>query len=296
MTKVDKPRIHAELREILLCEADHLTITASQGIAESFIGFPLGDASRFADADRSQIDLSRFAATELLETCFDYAFTPSILTGHDDSLVQDLQVFINGLPQSNAEGFVYDFMTDKGVCRTVAAAALARFHLDNGFDLSAREVALLANMTDGAIRNALADKGDNSLRAMPGTKNPIMIEHAEALRWLQGRRGFVPTPARLGDDRFLADAIRSTRSAKDLGTLIQRMAWAKFRSPADASKALGWTAEQFQAWIDGKQAFDETDTVSLAEAFGIDVPLFVGKTLEITLRRDRIASAEKEGR
>jgi hypothetical protein len=136
------------------------------------------------------------------------------------------------------------------------------------------------------VRNAVAQKGEGGLRAIPGTKNPVMVEHAEALRWLHGRRGFVPTPEDLTDDRFLTTQISNLQSSRELGKLLGRLQWAAFKSPENAPKALGWTEEKLTSWLDGTQVFSAEDAVHLAKAIGLDVPLFVGKAQEVTLRRD----------
>ena len=291
MTRIDKKRIRDELRKVLLIQADHLAITASEAVARNFIGLPLGEGDYYySEMDNPPIDLERFHATYLLETCHDYAFTPSVLTGHDDSLVQDLQIFALGMPPCDAGGVIHDFLTDRGVCKTVAAASLARFKLDEGDDLTSHEVGLLANVTDGAVRNALSNKSEGGLRAIPGSKNPIMIENAEALRWLLGRRGFMPTPESISDDRFLEERIKHVRSTEEFGQILARLSWPCFGTPEKAPEKLGWQAARFEAWLAGTQEFNETEAQRLAEAFGVDVPLFVGKARETTLRRERAST------
>ncbi len=292
MKHIDKTRIRDELRKILLIQADHLAITASAEVARAFIGFSLGEEDFcYWEMDDAPLELDRFHATYLLETCYDYAFTPSVLTGHDDSLVQDLQIFALGMPPCDAGGEIHDFLTDKGLCKTVAAASLARFKLDDGDALSSHEIALLANVTDGAVRNALANKSESGLRAISGSKNPIMIENAEALRWLLGRRGFMPTPESISDDRFLEERIQHVRTAEELGQILARLSWPRFGSPEKAPEKLEWPSNRFEAWLNGSQEFDETEAQQLADGFGIDVPLFVGKARETTLRRDRTTAA-----
>lgn len=285
MPKFTKQDVLDELRKILLVQGDHLIITAGPNVAEAFIGFPPGPYDWFYEgSDPALIDLSRFNIARLFDWCFDYAFTPSVLTRHDESYVQDLLVFMQGIPKCDNGGDMLPFLSN-GLCHTVAEASHARFALEEGLDLTTSQVALMANMTEGAVRNALAQKGDGGLHAIPGTKNPVMIEHAEALRWLHGRRGFVPTPENLSDDRFLIAQISNSRSARDLGKLLGRIQRAAFESPEKAQEALGWSEEKLQSWLDGTQEFSVEDAAHLAKAINIDVPLFVGKVQEVVLRR-----------
>ncbi len=294
MPRISKDQIRSELRKILLVQADHIANTASLQVAEHFAGFSLPEyESYYAETDPNQLDLGRFHATVLLEQCYDYAVNPSVLTAHDASLVQDLQVFVHGMPQADIGGEILPFLTEKGICRTVAELSLARFNLNEGFDLSAREIALLADITEGAVRNALADKSDGRLKAIPGTKNPVMIENDEALRWLLGRRAFVPTPQSIDDDRFVAERILKSRSTQELGEIVLRLSWSRFGSPNEAPTTLGWEKEVFEDWCAGTQAFDKKKAIELANALGIEVPLFVGKIHETTLRRDWAENEER---
>lgn len=286
MPKFTKQDIMGELRKILLIQADHLVIVGSPKLAEAFIGLPQPEDSwNFVDHDPNLVDVKRFNIAHQFDSCFDYAFTPSVLTAHDDSYVQDLQVFMLGIPRTDNGGDMLPFLRE-GLCHIVAEATLARFNLDEGFDLTTSQIALMANMTEGAVRNALAQKGEGGLRAILGTKNPVMIEHAEALRWLNERRGFVPTPENLRDDRFLTTQIGNERTAHGLGKLIGRLLRPAFGSPENALEKLGWGKDKLNAWENGTQAFAEADAALLGKALNVDVPLFVGKAREVTLRRD----------
>jgi hypothetical protein len=141
-------------------------------------------------------------------------------------------------------------------------------------------------MTEGAVRNAIADKSDSGLKAIPGTKNPIKIEHDEAWRWLSGRRGFIPSPKRPSEDRFLTEHLRDIRSSEALGKLVQTQLWSAFGSPQAAPDALGWTTDEIEQWCRGSFRFDENRARQLSESLDFDLPLFVGKALEVSLRRD----------
>jgi len=55
---------------------------------------------------------------------------------------------------------------------------------------SVRELALLADMSEGAVRNALSAKGVASRRE----ESKVVVEWAEASVWLRKKRGFRPTP------------------------------------------------------------------------------------------------------
>lgn len=300
MARFTKDELFTELRTIFLFEADHLLLGAGQEIAERFIGLPLGDDREYCHRSPGEVDLKRFPITGSFDNGYEYAFRPSLLNNLEESEVQDLMVFMLGTPKaggtiSGAE--THDFMTPNGLCQTVADAVMARWQLEwnGGGPFTTRQLALLADMTEGAVRNALADKSENGLRAIPGTKNPVEVEHAEALRWLNGRRGFIPSPKRPSEDRFLTEHLQAIRTPAELGRLVSRRLWFVFGSPDKAPAGLGWPASEVEKWVEGQQSFDADSARKLAEALDFNVPLFVGKTLEVTMRRDHPEQINEKG-
>jgi len=282
-----------ELRTIFLFEADHIASGAGQEQAIAFIGF---QSDQYWKEDSSKVDLKRFIIRGSFEIAYDYAFQPSILDGFGTETLLDLNTFMLGTPRAGGQGGdggeTHEFMTTDGKCQTVVDAMWARAKLelsDYRDDLTTRELALLANMSEGAVRNALSDKSENGLRAIPGSK-PVAVAHEDALRWLSGRRGFVPSPKKLIEDRPLHEHIETLKTAEGLGNTISRLLWSVFDSPDQAPAKLGWSAEQVQAWRDGIYRFDGETAATLAKALDVDVPLFVGKALELSLRRDRAGS------
>jgi hypothetical protein len=294
MTRFQKEEMLDELRTIFLFEADHILMGAGEEAAENFIGIPVPEDRQYCFESPAKVDLRKFQITDMFVRGYDIAFFPSVLTAFDGSEFQDLNVFMQGIPHvggRSAGGETHRFMTPDGYCQMVADAAFARWKLEwdeSGTDIhtfTTRELALLSNMTEGAVRNALADKTENGLRAIPGAK-PVSVEHNEALRWLTGRRGFIPSPRRPSEDRFLTEHLRDIRSSEALGKLIERQLWSAFGSPQQAPAAIGWTSDDVEQWCRGSFRFDESRARQLAQALDFDVPLFVGKALEVTLRRD----------
>lgn len=279
-----------ELRTIFLFEADHIASGAGAEQAKAFIGF---ESDQYWKEDPSRVDLSRFVITNAFEASYNRAFHPSVICGWGEEMLDDITNFMLGVPRSGGQGGeageTHEFMTPDGKCQIVVDAMMARSKIELpenfGGDLTTRELALLANMSEGAVRNALADKSENGLRAIPGSK-PIAVTHEDALRWLQGRRGFVPSPVRLLEDKPLHERIEALKTAEGLGNIVNWLFWVTFKSPEKAPAALGWTAEEAQAWCDGTFQFDAELAAHLAKALDIDVPSFVGKALEVSLRRD----------
>lgn len=274
-----------ELRTIFLFEAEHLALGAGPSFAEHFIGFATEDT--YVTEPVSRVDLNRFFITDHFRWAFRAAFRPSIkewrggLERHNELLT-----FMEGLPRigSVADADTHRFMDPEGLCRIVVDVVHARWKLqwdDMGHSLTTRELALLANMSEGAVRNAMADKSENGLKAIPGSK-PVSVDRDEALRWLSGRRGFVPIPKRRRDDRFLHAVLKDLKSAAAFGKFVSE--WCS-TTEETALLENGWTERELSDWRSGAFRFDETRALSLALALGLDAPLFAGKALEVALRR-----------
>ena len=293
MARFTKEEMLTELRTIFLYEADHILMGAGEKPAANFIGIPVPEDGQYCFEAPEKVDLRQFQITDKFVRGYDIAFSPSVMIAFDGSEFQDLVVFMQGTPRAGgvgAGGETHRFMTLDGYCQTVADTAFARWKLEwdesgIGSTFTTRELALLSNMTEGAVRNAIADKTENGLRAIPGSK-PVSVEHDEALRWLTERRGFIPSPKRPSEDRFLAEHLREVRSPEALGDLVERQFWSAFGSPQAAPDALGWTTDETEQWCRGSFEFDESRARQLAQALDFDVPLFVGKALEVSLRRD----------
>lgn len=294
MTRFTKDQMFNELRTIFLYEADHILMGAGQKAATDFIGFEAPPhEGEYCHLPAQKVDLKRFEITGAFDRGYEFAFRPSVMNTLNEGEVQDLHVFMLGTPRAGgigSGGETDQFMTPDGLCQTIADTVRARWKLEweepGAHTFTTRELALLADMTEGAVRNALADKSESGLRAIPGTKNPVLVEHAEASRWLKGRRGFIPLPTRASDDRFLSEQLQTLQTAEGLGRIVSRRLWSAFGSPSEASTALSWNPSVIESWEKGEQIFDIDQALQIAKAIDVDGPLFVGKALELTLRRD----------
>lgn len=294
MARFTKEEMLDELRIIFLFEADHILMGAGNKVAENFLGLPVPEDGQYCFEAPEKVDLQRFPISGTFARGYDFAFSPSVLPAFDGGEVQDLVVFMQGTPRAggiSAGGETHRFMTPDGYCQMVADAAFARWKLEwdksgvGSHTFTTRELALLSNMTEGAVRNAIADKTENGLRAIPGSK-PVSVEHNEALRWLTQRRGFIPSPKRPSEDRFLIERLRDVQSSEALGKLVDRQLRSAFGSPEAASDALDWSAKEITQWCDGSFRFDEARARQLAQVIDFDLPLLVGKALEVSIRRD----------
>lgn len=303
MDRFTKVQMLDELRTIFLFEADHILLAAGEERALQFIGFEVGDEGEYCFQPPSKVELNRFASIAgAFDRGYDYAFRPSVLNSLAEHEVQNLNVFMQSTPRAGgvlSGGETHRFMKPEGYCQIVADTVHARWKLEwdsvgaGGHEFTPRELALLANMTEGAVRNAIADKSESGLKPIPGTKNPIKFEHDEAWRWLSARRGFIPSPKQPSEDRFLAEYIRSIETSERFGHLILDRIANATGSIRDDLLELRWSDKEIDRWCNGSFDFDSERAAQLAKALEFDVPLFVGKALEVSLRRDIMPTTER---
>ncbi|CAX25024.1 protein of unknown function [Methylorubrum extorquens DM4] len=293
MTRFTKEQVRDELRTIFLFQAAHIEIGAGAAAAETFIGFKPeigehGFRRSFLEEDTAKVDLSRFPISEEFELAYDFAFRPSRANFFNDC--GNLLNFMKGVPRDAPESFFErvsrHYLTPDGFCQTVAEAAHARWKLEKAdkvftdastVTFTTRELGLLANMSEGAVRNALADKSENGLRALPGEK-PVKVSRDEALRWLAGRRGFLRAPDRPRDDASVRDWLAAVKTIKDLKEFLS----VHFSAFDD----LDVPQEKVEAWEAGNIPSDLNEIRDFAKAIDVDVPTFVGRVMEAVERRD----------
>lgn len=183
---LERSDLHKDLAQTLIAHAATIARWASPDAAAAFIGFLPDDAEMpYDDTQWSDIDLERFRPKKLFDAAYDYAFQVGDPTQYGPEEWTNLSFLLD----SYVSGYVMmhsPIANPQSVIRQVGDMAHARWLLTNEpkETLSTRHLALLAQMEESAVRNALAKMG----RSARGG-----IENAIARDWLKGRRGFVPT-------------------------------------------------------------------------------------------------------
>ncbi len=280
MSRPSLSDLRLELAATLIVQAKHIVlVTDSPDQGEAFLGCDPEETRAEA------VDLSRFPIAAEIEALHAYAFAPTGDDLYDVNALHGMAHFLSSLPREDWDGSVHGFPGQGGssAMSDVLEAASARAALDGHEGtwtdhVSTRQLALLADITEGAVRNALSQSGAGGLTAIPGAK-PVRVSLEEARRWLPGRRGFRPTPTGPSDDPVLNERLRGFDRMEQLTDFVSRHAARRLGS----AEALGADAT---AWLDGSYTFDAAAARNIAEAIGADVPTFVGKALELALRRD----------
>ena len=288
MTQPTEDTLRAELAAIIVVMGRQIELWSnSSGLAARFGGWNADDEAR-----PEEVDLESFLAAKQILAAYRYAFHPTADDGHD---LQDLGEFaelLSGLPREDFHSDVHDFpnVGSPSAIEDTFRAAAARSAID-GIDggmtsnLSIRQLALLADMSEGAVRNAMTLSGEARLSAIPGAK-PVSFEIDEARRWLQGRRGYRPTPKGVADDPLMNARLRAFERMEQFTDFVARHAERRHGGIETMREALGWDEALMRTWAAGSFVFDAGQAKTLAEALGAEVATFAGKALELSLRRD----------
>jgi hypothetical protein len=279
-----KDAVMEELKKLMCVQAGHIALAGSTEAAAAFIGFEsesVGYPYEIGAGEWKKVDLSRFAIEWRILAAYDYAFQCGEYWHFDAGHAQDIRAFVGGIPPYDITGSGYEFMGQDGLCRRIADTAYARWKLIDGHDLTVRELSLLANITESATRTALSREG---ISAPDGT-----LSNDQALDWLRGRRGFIPTKSAdtsVKDQTFFWSefAFRQFGLAAALTRLITE--WLK-TTPKDIGKKAEVSQDFMDALMAGYPLLDLDALQRVGAELGVDVPQFVGLAVQEALRAEK---------
>ena len=160
------------------------------------------------------------------------------------------------------------------------AATSARLDLDMGESLSIEDLAILADMSERSVRNAVSASGDAQLR-ITKIGNSEWVDNDEARRWLAMRRGFVPT-------RFenisgeIGQHPEALTSLYDLGNFIHLRWSALGKTPEMVHQELEWSETRFD-YLNGltgtPQHIDPRDCADLARSLQVSEAWFTTQVM-----------------
>lgn len=286
MSLVSKERVFVEMRAILAAEAAWICSIFGE---DSFAKPELAAAARAAERGDLKSVGGALERTEIgyhLSEAYSYAFDPQ--PHHTKDVIEPLVTsLLDFLRPAYAQGQInIRYLQEVPEhCDRLLEAVVARYTLDHtDADLMIPQIALLADMSEGSVRNASRAEGEARLETYNDGKRTY-VPHAEALRWLKGRRGYRPTPLEKADPVGAGD-IQAAQSTGELGALLTRLRTHQNRSESDLASELSWSLEKLRAWECGTFEFGVEDSKSLAKALGLDPVVFVPKAVELALRRD----------
>lgn len=245
----------------------------------------------------SQIDVKATHIGKLLPVWERYAYEGVVSAGYtlrdmeeadSDSPLEFLRDMLNLLGRDDpyfdlcldAAEMYLPCQIQRGKLKEMADRVDARNSLDTGNRLTVSDLALLANMNERSVRNAIA-AGELSVGELG------YVSHEVAVRWLQGRRGFKATEflAFPQDRGELPDSLNAVEIPKFVKTRLQQIwtpkdgvrpddGWAGMSGHPDwivaASKAGGFSMDRIMEMTRLPLSIKPKECEELAQLMSVD--------------------------
>ena len=283
MTPFSKEEMASELREILFVQASQIAHAGFKQVAVQFIGFEFefSPVCTPTESDLARVDLTRFSASGYLSTAYDYAFQVGQSWAFSESDNHDIIAFGGGVTPEASYGDQSPYLSPDSRCRHVIDMATGRWNLEceDDRDLTIRHLALLAAMTEAAVRNSL------SAEQIRTRGKPAALARDMALNWLKARKGFVETRREENQREFWSAHTRSLLAAAHLPAGIKTLLGELSLTPEALAEKSDVSAAVIAAFLAGQiDVSDLAPIERLGEALEVDVPYFVGQAVEAALR------------
>jgi hypothetical protein len=278
-----KEEMGTELREILFIQASQIAHAGFEKAAHDFIGFEFdfSPVSHPIQSDFDKVDLSRFHAHGYLSTAYDFAFQVGHSWHFSESENHDVIAFSGGITPEASSGEQSPFLSPESRCRHVVDMAIGRWNLecDDGRNLTVRHLALLAGMTEATVRNSLSNE---QIRTQG---KPAALASEVAAKWLSGRKGFVPTRHEQNKREFWDAHTRNRLMASRLLSGMRELLADLSMTPEALAKKAQLPARAVSDFLAGQIDVSDLRTIEkIGAALDVDVPYFVGQTVEMSLR------------
>jgi hypothetical protein len=274
-----KAAMMAELQRGLLVQANQIAHAGSRSLAAAFIGFETENvAYPHCDDDPAKVDLSRFHATEYLDLAYEYAFQVGHYWEFGDDTAQNVDEFIRGANPQASDGTPSPLADPDSLCCRAADTALGRWKLNQDLNLTVRDLALLGQMKEPAVRNSLSkeriaiEKGE--------------IDNAIAITWLQQRRDFIPTRTEEGHKTRWRTGSRAMLDRRDFADVVHDLLRGYPIGTDELARKAGVTVDFVNALLAGRPIPDLDALVRVGTALDLDPPHFAGAAVQAALRAE----------
>lgn len=234
-----------------------------------------------------------------MQTLYEFATTAQT-AGTEDDILEALQAgieFFRGVLTVNGESRDLEAIDDSP-CIRVLNEALARWSLDEGLDLTLKQMALLARVDVRTIRNAASSKGSDHLKTIK-EGGRTLVDNDAAREWLSNRRGFK-------ESRYLGSeqAIPPLSTPAELGAWLRNRRTEKgFDNAEGLAKEIGWPAKrasEIVALEEGKRGCHVEDCAVLADTLELDPGWLTSVVMQVFypnqygLLKQQLASTNKQ--
>lgn len=190
-----------EVKKAAVAFASHLSAFGPGNaleLAAAYLGCELEryDLDGLTEEELRSIPIERHFLHRVAMDAYDYAYQVGA-KGLDyqaqiDERLHEVAALLSGFPQTDFNGEPSPLNgSNPQKLREVFETFVARYKLDQESDLTITELALLASMGEAAVRTSLSKEGITTISRQKG--HPGVVPHEQAVKWLMGRRGFVPS-------------------------------------------------------------------------------------------------------
>lgn len=183
--------LEQDIRSAILCHAGEISWMAGQDAADGFIGFSLGVDVIEHGEQAELIDLERFNLTRLARNAYESAFRVGKARLIGDKDIDEIELLLGAMLSKTGHRYPHPIDSKTSPLRRTLASAYLRWKIyetrlvEDHLDQSGVEnLAVLAGMSEQAVRNSLAKEGLSAVRGK--------ADYLALIKWLEGRRDFVP--------------------------------------------------------------------------------------------------------
>lgn len=268
-------------------------IDSALGIGDSSLGSRLlesvGDSGVNVYWEESEsIDINKYRIGRVLPFFYNYAYHARCIQGVEwddwggDNLDQIFREFLEitdtyGVVTSTGNfaswGAIKTSMRGESIWRSSPLWEMmnicdARHSLDFEQKITIADIALLANMNEKSVRNALSIESDSKLHSEDGET----VKNSEALRWLLDRKsGFRETTFVSFDGEQLPESLGYMEIAPFIRSRLEKLYETKEISWVEKSeKLLGYTRDQIFSIINDIEKLPIKDTQRIAKVIKVD--------------------------
>lgn len=272
--------MYSELKEILAIQAGLVCGMFGTKFANDLLGFNAyyderdsGWEDQNVASEINNKSLDKYWATDWLEQFYNLAFVHS---GSENDIPFDVDSNIaetirSAIPQRTAHGERPKCLTSEGLCMqlleyTLAVGKVATFlgGAASGIPwLTVDQLALLARINEGSLRNALSQSKAELQPQLLGEDSRVGVRVDRAVRWASGRRKFRAKQITLGGG---LTAVMFSERPPDaaMAWIATRLFW-NGGSPVDVREKLGWDENRLTGFLEGQFPKDDAELKILAK-------------------------------
>lgn len=285
------PEIENSIREAVIAMASilsHFGPDDGGATVAAFLGreVEIPDPQCLDEQEKASIDITRHHIHGHVQRAYAYAYQ---LDGWEKASPEDVYEINCGLLSGYAQTDLHGEPTGLNdlndlPLRRVLETFLARWSwAEEGSDLTVRQLALLANMTDATVRSSLSKEGLKLSTPDDDSDGPARntLAAGDAQQWLSRRRGFIPNRRGMTPElqRNAAEAVLDDPQTS-FQDALRHIVTISGQTIAEVTARSGAQSDWVARFLEGMPVEPDVDQLKrMADALGAPRAAFVGKAI-----------------